>query len=417
MDSLDALLDARRRTLSLALDLDDAQWGGAPLPIVNPMAWELGHVAWFQERWLLRYSRPRGSLRADADRLFDSSRVLPMGRHELGPALPDRRATLGYLDDVLGAVLHAAMTAPQRYFLALCLFHEDMHGETMTYRRQTLGHPRPHADAEPPRERAGPCAGDAHVPGCEFQLGATPGAAGFVFDNEKWAHSRRIAPFSISRAPVTNRELAAFVDDGAYARGDAWSAEGRAWRKASGADGPAYWHRRDGTWWARRYDRVEPLPLDQPAMHVCWYEAEAYCRWAGRRLPTEAEWELAATSPDGRAFPWGRDPAETTRANVDGRRGGPLDVGALPSGDSPYGCRQMIGNVWEWTATRFAPYPGFAADPYADYSVPWFSTPHMVLRGGSWATRGRLLRSTLRNFYRPHRRDIFAGFRTCALRA
>jgi iron(II)-dependent oxidoreductase len=154
-------------------------------------------------------------------------------------------------------------------------------------------------------------------------------------------------------------------------------------------------------------------------IHVNAFEAEAYCRWAGRRLPTEAEWELAACGASRGhkpRFPWGDELPDPERANLDGRAGRCLDVAALPAGDSPFGCRQMIGNVWEWTATRFAPYPGFVADPYEQYSAPWFERPHRVLRGGGWATRGRLLRNTWRNFYEPHRRDVLAGFRTAASR-
>ena len=157
-------------------------------------------------------------------------------------------------------------------------------------------------------------------------------------------------------------------------------------------------------------------------IHVNWYEAEAYCNWAGRRLPTETEWEVAASAeltPEGdglsdrrRHFPWGDDPPTAERANLDWRAG-LVEVGAYPDGDSAFGCRQMIGNIWEWTADNFLHYPGFAIDPYREYSKPWFGT-HKVLRGGCWATRSLLVRNTWRNFYTPDRRDVWAGFRTCA---
>jgi iron(II)-dependent oxidoreductase len=153
-------------------------------------------------------------------------------------------------------------------------------------------------------------------------------------------------------------------------------------------------------------------------MHVSWYEADAYCRWAGRRLPTEAEWEYAAATPSQgavrkRRYPWGYAVATPDRANLFGVAPGPVDVSAFAGGDSAYGCRQMIGNVWEWTADTFLPYPGFVADPYREYSEPWFGN-HKVLRGGCFATRATLIRNTWRNFYTPDRRDAFAGFRTCA---
>jgi iron(II)-dependent oxidoreductase len=221
-----------------------------------------------------------------------------------------------------------------------------------------------------------------------------------------------VEPFRIARAPVTNEQFLHFVEEGGYTRDEPWTDEGRRWRASVGATGPVYWLGEGRSW--RRYDRVEPIHPHHPIVFVNAFEADAYCRWAGRRLPTEAEWELAAKSPDGRRFPWGNAPPTAAHANIDGRAGGPVDVAAHAQGDSHYGCRQMIGNVWEWTATRFAPYPGFVRDPYAEYSEPWFATPHRVLRGGCWATRGRLLRNTWRNFYPPDRRDVFAGFRTCA---
>jgi iron(II)-dependent oxidoreductase len=158
-------------------------------------------------------------------------------------------------------------------------------------------------------------------------------------------------------------------------------------------------------------------------IHVNWYEANAYCAWAGRRLPTEAEWELAASgepTPDGRGFterkrryPWGDEAPTPERANLDSQAMGCVEVGAHPAGDSAFGCRQMIGNVWEWTADTFEAYPGFELDPYAEYSAPSFGQ-QKVLRGGCWATRSRLIRNTFRNFYTPDRNNIFAGFRTCA---
>ncbi|HYV67499.1 MAG TPA: SUMF1/EgtB/PvdO family nonheme iron enzyme, partial [Myxococcales bacterium] len=233
--------------------------------------------------------------------------------------------------------------------------------------------------------------------------------------NEKWGHPVEVATFRIARAPVTNQEFAAFVEDGGYQEERHWSSEGWRWRTQAGAAHPVYWHRaQGGGFQVRRFAELSPFPLHEPVIHVCWFEAEAYCRWSGRRLPTEAEWELAAGGPRKRRFPWGDAPPDAERANLDGFAGGPVEVGCHPAGDTEYGCRQMIGNVWEWTASAFQPYPGFVRDPYKEYSEPWFATPHQVLRGGCWATRGRLLRNTWRNFYPPDRRDVLAGFRTCA---
>jgi iron(II)-dependent oxidoreductase len=226
----------------------------------------------------------------------------------------------------------------------------------------------------------------------------------------------------MARAPVTQTEFAAFVDEKGYQRQEFWSPEGWNWRQQSGATHPVYWHD-DGGWLRRHFDQFVPLEPYYPVLHVNWYEAEAYCRWAGRRLPTEAEWELAAAAeptPDGqgitahkRRYPWGDAPPTAEHVNMEWRAMGCMPVAALPKSDSAFGCRQMIGNVWEWTSSDFGPFPGFSADPYKDYSQPWF-TGHKVLRGGCWTTRMRLIRNSWRNFYPPHRRDVWAGFRTCA---
>jgi len=410
MDIRNELRDSRARTLELALDLDDAQWMGPRLAIVNPMLWEVGHVGWFQEHWTLRRHR-EPSLRADADSLYDSARIPHDTRWDL--PLPTRQQTLDYLSDVLVRCLDA-FREDDPYFHLLSLFHEDMHGEALTYTRQTLGYPEPRlARREPGANDAGPCPGDVEVPGARLLLGAKPGG-GFVFDNEKWAHPVDVRAFRIARAPVTNEQYASFVDAGGYGERRFWSEAGWTWRTRAEAKHPVYWRRAGGGWNVRRYDRVEPLRPHQPVIHVCLYEADAYCNWAGRRLPTEAEWELAAATPDKRTFPWGEELPTSRHANLDGRFGGPVDVGCFPAGDSAHGCRQMLGNVWEWTATDFQPYPGFVADPYKEYSEPWFASPHKVLRGGCWATRARLLRNTWRNFYPPDRRDVLAGFRTVA---
>ena len=430
-----AVFDARRRTLALVQDLSDQELIGPMLGIVNPLLWEIGHVAWFQENWVLRHFLGRPPRRSDGDRLYDSSRVAHDTRWTL--PLPSREETLEYLkgirDDVLEEIERAEPTDRGRYFLLLTIFHEDMHDEAFTYTRQTHGHPRP-VDPVPASAPAAstPADGDVAIPGGRFQLGSRTDEP-FVFDNEKWAHPVTIEPFSLSRTAVTQASFARFVDEGGYARRELWCEEGWHWRLATGASHPVYWRRDDETpggratrsgsrWLRRHFDRWIALEPDLPVIHVSWFEADAFCRWAGRRLPTEAEWEAAAcasTEAGGlgeakRRYPWGESPFSPERANLDGRFGGPVSVHALEAGDTALGCRQMLGNVWEWTSTTFDPYPGFAADPYEDYSRPWFGT-QKVLRGGCWATRSRLIRPAYRNFYTPDRRDVFAGFRTCAL--
>lgn len=417
--------DARRRTLEIYADLLPEQQLGPQLSIVNPPLWELGHVGWFQERWVLRTARGQAPIASGDDAIYDSSLVA----HDDRWSLPLRtwEATRAHLVElerrVVDGLAGGRVGDEEDYFVRLAVFHEDMHGEAFLYTRQTLGYTAPPVTGlGPVPAGGGALPGDARVPGGRFALGARPDAEPFVFDNEKWAHEVDVAPFAIARAPTTEAEMAAFVDDGGYDREDLWSAEGWRWREQAGARFPVYW-RRAGTWEVREFDRWRPLAPHRPVLHVAWFEAEAYCRWAGRRLPTELEWEVAAAGqPDAgglasgvkRRFPWGDQAPTPERANLDLRAAGALEVGALPAGDSAFGCRQMIGNVWEWTATDFQPYPGFVVDPYAEYSAPWFGD-HKVLRGGCYATRARLLRSTWRNFYPPHRRDVLAGFRTCAL--
>ncbi len=423
-----ALLEAaRERTLMLAEGMPGERELGPQLAIVNPPLWEFGHLGWFQEHWCLRYEQGsplRPSSIANADALYDSAKVPHATRWSL--PMPDFSTTLEYLRDTLARVgqrlEREGVTDHLRYFVQLAAFHEEMHCEAFTYTRQTLGYPAPRLPARPDAPTCAPVTGDVAIPGGRFVLGAVPGT-GFAFDNEKWAHEVDVGPFRMARAAVTNDAFAAFVDDGGYRKRACWSEAGWHWREAAGAESPVYWVRegglRDGgTWMVRRYDRTVPLDPHSAVVHVNWFEAEAWCRWAGRRLPTEAEWEFAAsTAPDGmdhkRRYPWGEDAPDYARANLYGAGVSPTAVAAFVAGDSAWGVRQMFGNVWEWTADWFGAYPGFVRDPYKEYSEPWFGN-HKVLRGGCFATRATLLRNTWRNFYTPDRRDVFAGFRTCA---
>jgi gamma-glutamyl hercynylcysteine S-oxide synthase len=422
------LTDARARTLELVRGLDDTQLMGPRLDLVNPLLWEIGHVGWFHEYFALR--RLDGGLPRlpNADALYNSSTVPHDARWEL--PLPSLQGTLDYMARVQDAMVRrldrGTATEAEAALYLLTIYHEDMHDEAFTYSRQTLGYPAPvfaaSQDAASETIEAGPLAGDVAVPGGTLQLGSPPEAP-FVFDNEKWAHKVEVAPFHIARAPVTNAEFLTFVSEGGYQRREFWSDEGWRWREAVNAGHPLHWTRQNDGWMQRWFDRTEPLRPYRPVIHVNWHEAEAWCRWAGRRLPTEAEWEAAASTeptPAGglaarkRRYPWGGDSPAPHQANLDGRIIGIVDVAAFASGDSAWGCRQMIGNVWEWTATTFEPYPGFSPDAYEDYSAPWFGT-RKVLRGGAWATRSRMITNTYRNFFTPDRRDVMAGFRTCAL--
>ena len=395
-----ALRDARTRTLSLFTDLRDDQLQVPMLDIVNPLLWEFGHIAFFAEFWTLRHLRGKAPILANADALYDSAKIAHDDRWHL--PLPDRAGTLDFLARQLETGLDALENQPMdddEYFYRLSLFHEDMHAEAAVYTRQTLSYAQPSFSTQTVA-RAGAHRGDVQVPAGRYTVGSRP-EDGFIFDNEKWAHQVELDAFSIARAPVTNEEFAEFVDAGGYRERRFWSDGSWAWLQSSRAQYPIYWRAGENGWQRRHFNRWIDLQPNEPVVHVNQYEAQAYCEWAGRRLPTEAEWEVAATG--------------ASSGNMEGRAGNVCDVGAFPKSDSVFGCRQMLGNVWEWTASNFDPYPGFSADPYKEYSAPWFGT-HAVLRGGAWTTRERLVTPRWRNFYRPQRRDIISGFRTCTPR-
>ncbi|MFO1398344.1 MAG: selenoneine synthase SenA [Burkholderiales bacterium] len=401
----EALVDARDYTKRMYGHLTAEEREFPQRPTVNLPRWELGHIGWFQEFWCHRCAAddPRAqrtpSRLAQADAWWDSARIPHATRWSL--PLPDWAGVHAYLDATLAATLHrvAAGAYDDTYFVELALYHEDMHAEALLMSLQTLALPAPDLGARAAAMAPSHAARDVAFAAGRFRLGAERDDVRrrFVFDNEKWAHDVEVAPFALSSRCVTQREFAAFVADGGYRHASLWTGEGRAWREAVAREHPAYWRQQDGQWQQRRFAQWVPLADDAPVMHVNAFEAEAYCAWAGRRLPTEAEWEFAAVHG-----------AHAGDANLDHRHAGPIAAGAR--GD---GLAHLIGNVWEWTATPFAAYPGFAADPYAEYSAPWFGD-HRVIRGGSFATRSRLVHARFRNFYRPDRHDMFVGFRTCA---
>ncbi|NIO12122.1 MAG: ergothioneine biosynthesis protein EgtB [Deltaproteobacteria bacterium] len=427
----DHVHETRKRTLELVSDLTDEHLVVPKIDILNPVIWELGHIAFFYDVFLLRNLETDEFLMSGAEKIYDSFRVDHSDRWDL--PLPSRKETLDYMQRVMQRTvdrLGSRKPTPQEtYLYLLTVLHEDMHGEAITYSRQTLKYPKPELSTfgngpDTSNLNKGPLPGDVEIAGGKFQLGAPPDTP-FLFDNEKWSHPVDLAPYKIARTPVTNAEFAAFVDDQGYLRSELWSHQGWVWRTKQVATQPNHWKREGNQWYRWRFNELVPLENDHPIVHVTWYEAEAYCRWAKRRLPTEAEWDLAASgepTANGkgikqrkRRYPWGDDPPTRERANLDSRLLGTVDVAAFPAGDSAFGCRQMLGNVWEWTESAFYPFPGYIVDwPYKEYSAPWFGF-RKVLKGGAWATRSRLANNSYRNFFEPHRRDVLAGFRTCAL--
>jgi len=379
----DALRDSRRRTLALGFALDDREWQVPRQAGVNPPAWELAHIAWFAEFWILRgphtpgadglLQAARPARHAGPDALLDSARLPHAARWTA--ALPSR-ADLGRM---LSAQLESCIAAlpdgdddEALYFHRLALFHEDMHGEAFAWLRATLGYAAP-AQATLPRLHANT---PLPIEGGAVHIGWPAGERGFAFDNERPGDERRLPAYEIDSRPVSAGEFLRFVEAGGYDDAGLWPGEAGAWRAQAGRSHPERWRRAGSQWQQRWFDRWLPLAPDEPVIHVNAHEAEAYCRWAGRRLPGAAEWEHAAVSQPGH-FHWGR-------------------------------------GVWEWTSDAFRPYPGFAPGPYRDYSAPWFGD-HRELRGGAFATHERLHDPRYRNFFLPARCDIFAGFRTAAL--
>jgi iron(II)-dependent oxidoreductase len=326
--------------------------------------------------------------------------------------------TRGYIAEVRDRaldVLSGLPLDPSRPLLAdgfvigLVVQHEHQHDETMLATLQLMAEPgyRP-AGPAPPRPVAHPSWPDEiWIPGGPFAMGTDQDS--WAYDNERPAHVVDVDPFWIDTFPITNRQYAQFIDDGGYALPRWWTDEGWEWRQSAGLEHPEFWRREGRRGWTRvRFGWLEEVPPDEPVQHVCWYEADAYARWAGKRLPTEAEWEKAAEGavPSGAASPTGR-------ANLGGQFYRPAPVGSYPEGASRWGAQQLIGDVWEWTASDFQGYAGFVSFPYREYSEVFFGTDYKVLRGGSWATHPEVARVTFRNWDYPIRRQIFAGFR-CA---
>ena len=419
----DLLTDARVRTLTLIGPLSEEDLGVQHSELMSPILWDLGHIAEFEKLWLLenldgdvQFGEMPGMYNP-----FENPRSV---RGSL--ALPSLRDMLGHLADVRAAVLRSldeidfddprTPVLRDGFVYRMVAQHEYQHNETILQTLQLkrgAPYPAPRAFAFGPAEA--PPTDMVSFPGGRVLIGTDDRSA--AYDNERPAHEVEIAPFRIDASPVTNTAYLAFIDDGGYADHRLWDDEGRAWLVETGADAPAYWSRADGGWERREMDRIAPVDPTHPVCHVTWHEANAFARWAGKRLPTEQEWEAAATwdptSGTKRGFPWGDEEPTALHANLDQLAFGTSPVGSFAANVSPIGCVDMIGNVWEWTSSAFAPWPGYETFPYAEYSEVFFGPRFRVLRGGSWATRPGAVRGTFRNWDYPIRRQIFSGFR-CA---
>ncbi len=400
---------------------DDPRWMGPYLPIVNPPIWEIAHVAWFAEWFVLRQLHGHEPLLDGVDRRYDSAKIEHTRRWELSyPTPAETKDYVRRVADGLATVLADPRGVDSTdHFVAYAISHYDAHAEALTYTRQTLewGALEPREGGTVPSSSSASEDPDRPVIGGRLLLGASRRQP-LVMDNEKWAHPVPVDDFAMASAPVMVAEFAEFVDAGGYENDLLWSAGGRRWRADVHPEHPVYWKMSGDGWLMRTVADWQPVEThaDHPMIHVSWWEAEAFSNWAGRRLPTEAEWEFAATTDAAGNrepwFPWGNRDPHPNEANLDNAIGATVPVTAFEAGDGPWGHRQLIGNVWEWTSTTFEPYPHFEPDAYRDNSEPWFGT-RKVLRGGSFATQNRYVRSTFRNFFTPDRRDVFAGFRTC----
>jgi iron(II)-dependent oxidoreductase len=377
---------ARARTLGLLAPIDDADLVGQVSPLMSPLAWDLAHIGHYEELWLLRNVVGAAPTNEVFDDVYDAFKHPRRDRPSLpilGP--PQARAFVAGVRaralDVLATVDLDSDDPLLRdgFVYGLVAQHEHQHDETMLATIQLMENfAHPDAGGWRPTDVDRDGAGMVEVPGGTFAIGTDERA--WVYDNERPRHEVELAPFRIDRTPVTNRQYRAFVDDGGYDDSRLWADAGWEWRRDAAVEAPQFWQREGGGDWSRRrYGRREDLRPDEPVQHVCWHEANAYATWRGTRLPTEAEWEAAASH--------------------DGEPGGP---------------QQMVGDVWEWTATDFGGYPGFVSFPYREYSEVFFGPEYKVLRGGSWATDTTVRRATFRNWDYPIRRQIFSGFRCAA---
>jgi iron(II)-dependent oxidoreductase len=418
---VDELTAVRARSFDLLEPLPPEALVRQHSPLMSPLVWDLAHVGNYEDLWLLRAVGVDG-VGPQYDDTYDAFRHARKDRPGLD--LLDQHAARRYLaevreravDRLAGIELDASAPLLREGFVyGMVVQHEHQHDETMLATLNLMAAPGYRPALAPPPVATAPVTDEVLVTAGPFVMGTSDEP--WAYDNERPCHVVDLPAYWIDAAPVTNGQYAAFVAAGGYDDRSWWVPEGWAWRQEAGLEHPQGWRRAGAGWERTRFGWEEPLPAGEPVQHVCWYEADAYARWAGKRLPTEAEWEKAAAwdpvTERPRRYPWGDEPPTGHEANLDQCHFGPAPVGAYPAGASAYGCVQLLGDVWEWTASDFRAYPGFVSYPYREYSEVFFGPEYKVLRGGSWATHPTAARTTFRNWDYPIRRQIFAGFR-CA---
>jgi len=410
------LAEARERTLALVADLSDADVEAAHSALMSPLVWDLAHIAAYEDLWLVHRHGGGGLLQPELAAMYDAFETPRAVRGDL--PLLDRAQALAYLAQVRERALEVleGRGPGDGTLVELVLRHELQHGETMLQaieHARLLPSPALRPDPRPPAPGGHSGLESVEVPGGPCTIGAR--RFGFAYDNERPRHRTHVPSFRIGRTPVTNATWMSFTEGGGYERREWWSDEGWSWKEDYDITHPGGWARGPAGRRQWRIDGWAPLHPDEPVVHVSWFEADAFARAHGARLPTEAEWEKAATwdqaTGTARRHPWGEEPPCPLRANLGQAGLGPHPAGAHPEGEAPCGALGMLGDVWEWTASDFRGYDGFVARPYREYSEVFFGRGYRVLRGGSWASRERATTASTRNWDLPVRRQIFSGVR------
>ncbi|UGY92287.1 ergothioneine biosynthesis protein EgtB [Streptomyces gobiensis] len=423
--ALTALEQARARTHALTSCLDDSELMAQHSALMSPLVWDLAHIGNQEDIWLLREAGGQPALRPELDPVYDAFRTPRADRPGLPMLSPDRARR--FVAEVRERALDVLAVAPLTghplfhggFVFGMVAQHEQQHDETMLATHQLRRGPAVLKAPPPPSAVGGDLPREVLVRAGPFTMGTDPETDPWALDNERPAHTVDLPAFWLDTTPVTNAAYQEFIADGGYTKSRWWHPDGWAYIRKTQLSAPLFWRREGNIWLRRRFGSLEPVPPAAPVMHVSWYEADAYARWAGRRLPTEAEWEKAARhDPDtghSARHPWGDTDPGPEHANLGQCHLEPAAAGAYPAGTAPCGARQLLGDVWEWTASDFTGYPGFTAFPYREYSEVFFggeAATYKVLRGGSFGTDPVACRSTFRNWDFPIRRQIFAGFRT-----